>query len=751
MNQYTLSALIAFLLFGMGLIAALLGGVNYIENRRSRKGIQMFAVCLCVFFWDFGYAWMSLSYESNVAYVARAIALLSVTFYMVFILQYVATVTEYPKVRLNVFLTIFILASLTAWFQIIQKVAIEFVRTPWGYWYTSKMSWARLLQFASIIAALIQYYVIMIYGHKAAQFKRDKYILNRFNWFGVILFVGYIFDTLIPTMAHTAAIPGSSISAFFSAMLLFAISRSNKTFGLSRDNVAEYVFDDVSVPVIITDNQKIIMLHNEVTHSYLECEDEELQGKNINEFFTEIDEIDASLVGEPENEESVRFVQTNHTVVSKICKMEKTKVTDRFGDLLYSIYFLQDVTKERDILHMLQESRLMAESASKAKSTFLANISHEIRTPINAVLGMNEMILRESQNPDIISYAKDIEGAGRNLLSLINDILDISKIESGKMELVPVEYDLGSVLSDSYNTVYLRAKEKNLDLLIQNNEFIPRGLYGDEVRIRQILTNLLTNAVKYTKAGSVCIKANYVQISADMINLIFSVSDTGIGLTKEQEKELFGDYKRFDEKENRNIEGTGLGLSITRTFIDMMDGKIEVESERGKGSTFTVTIPQKIVVDRPLGNMNERMSGGEATNKTKRQGLVAPEARVLVVDDVEMNLKVFRNLLKASKIQIDTCLSGEECLVAIQKKQYDIIFLDHMMPNMDGVETFQHIKEGHNHKNVDTPVVMLTANAIVGAEDEYRSLGLDDYLSKPIQWERLEEMIQKYLDKKESN
>lgn len=754
MNQYTLSSLIAFMLFGMGMIAIILGIINYMENSKSRKGINMLCVCICVFFWDFGYAWMSLSYYDDFAYVSRAIALLSVTIYMFFILRYVALVTDYPSKWLNIFLSLFVIVSLVAWTQIIRKDAITFVTTPWGYWYTSKMSWARILQFASIIAAIVLYYFILSYGKKNTKYKREKYILNQFGWFGVILFTGYIFDTLIPTIAKIPAIPGSSISAFFSAMLLFAISRNNKTFGLSRDNVSEYVFQDVSIPVIITDNDNKIVLYNDITKEYMECDDTDLISQDINCFYEEIkaDVTDTSLNHNLDNDLSLDYRNESSSVTfaklresDKMCKLEKTVVNDRYGELLYTIYFIQDITREISILEKLRESRIAAEAANDAKSQFLANISHEIRTPINAVLGMNEMIIRETSDNDILGYARDIEGAGKNLLSLINDILDISKIESGKMELIPVEYDLASVINDSYNTVYLRAKEKNLDLKMDVNEFIPSGLYGDEVRVRQIITNLLTNAVKYTKEGSVTLSMSYRQVSKNEINLIISVKDTGIGLTSEQQKQLFTNFKRFDEKNNRNIEGTGLGLSITKTFVDLMDGSINVKSERDVGSIFTVTILQKIVKDVPIGKINEGENNLSSKKQRYKESLIAPNANILVVDDIEMNIKVFKGLLKETKMHIDQCLSGQECLAAIKRQKYDIIFLDHMMPGMDGIEVFKNIKASNDHLNIETPIVMLTANAIVGAEDDYLKEGLDDYLSKPIQWPYLEKIIMKYL------
>lgn len=392
------------------------------------------------------------------------------------------------------------------------------------------------------------------------------------------------------------------------------------------------------------------------------------------------------------------------------------------------------------------------EAANTAKSNFLANMSHEIRTPINAVLGMDEMILREAKDQNIIEYAGDIESAGHQLLSLINDILDFSKIESGKMEIHPVEYELFSVMNDCYNMIILRAKRKGLKFTITNNPSIPAFLFGDEVRIRQVIMNLLTNAVKYTKDGEVILKFDYDDIDGDNINLKISVRDTGSGISGENQKVLFESFKRIDEKENRNIEGTGLGLTITKKFVDMMEGTIGVESVLYEGSTFTITIPQKVAGSGPVGNFSEKFenrnaSSGAATTSTSgdehknASTFIAPAVRILVVDDVKMNLNVVRLLLKNTMVQMDLASSGEEALKYTLMKRYDAILMDHMMPKMDGVEAFHLIQSQPDGLNQNTPNIALTANAIVGVEEMYLKEGFVSYLSKPVKGADLEKAL----------
>lgn len=388
---------------------------------------------------------------------------------------------------------------------------------------------------------------------------------------------------------------------------------------------------------------------------------------------------------------------------------------------------------------LAEEAKQEALAANEAKGKFLAHMSHEIRTPINAVIGMDTMILRESKDMQIKEYALDIQNAGQSLLALINDILDFSKIESGKMEIISVEYDFSSMIHDISNMISAKISSKKLQFHICADENLPSKLLGDDVRIRQVLVNLLNNAVKYTSEGSVTLKVDG-KIQEDKVILNFSVEDTGIGIKEEDISKLFKEFERIEEKRNRNIEGTGLGINITTQLLILMGSRLQVESVYGKGSKFYFTLEQQIMDVTPIGNLEERIRH-QGTEYSYKEVFTAPNAQILVVDDNVINLKVFMNLLKTTKVNVDVAGGGLSCLEMVCKKHYDLIFLDHMMPDLDGISTLHQMKILPENQCKDTPVVALTANAITGAKEMYMAEGFDAFLSKPINPEKLEQMI----------
>jgi len=388
-----------------------------------------------------------------------------------------------------------------------------------------------------------------------------------------------------------------------------------------------------------------------------------------------------------------------------------------------------------------EKAREEAIAANNAKSSFLANMSHEIRTPIGVIVGMNEMIRRESNQETVVDYSKDVSSSANTLLSIINDILDFSKIESGKMNLVEAEYNLGSLLRDVINMARVKTEETGLEFETKIDDNLPCVLYGDDLRIKECLINIVTNAFKYTEKGKITLEVKGIW-EGDYEKIEFSVTDTGRGIKEEEKEKLFESFVRLDEKKNKNIQGTGLGLNITNNLLKLMGSKLEVESEFGVGSKFFFSINQQIIDITPLKRKSDIDEKDKQT--VERESVFsAPEARLLVVDDSEINLKVFCALLKQTKVKIDTAKCGYNAIEALKNNKYDMIFLDHMMPEMDGEEVLTKIREEKLAENI--PVIMLTANALAGMKEHFIEVGFTDYLSKPIEYPKLEEMLRTYL------
>ena len=383
----------------------------------------------------------------------------------------------------------------------------------------------------------------------------------------------------------------------------------------------------------------------------------------------------------------------------------------------------------------LTQAREEAMEANRAKSTFLANMSHEIRTPINVMLGMNEMILRESESREVVQYAKSVEKAGNYLLSLINNILDITRIESKKLDIIEEKFSLRQLVQEVCLIGAKQAEAKNLEFVVDVEETLPKYLEGDALHIKQVILNLINNAVKYTKKGKV-----FLEVCQEEKQISFSVKDTGIGIKKEDMEALFDMFMRADIKRHRNIEGSGLGLTIAKELCEQMGGHIQAESIYGKGSNFTVYFPLKDAGTEKIGQWKvvEREPVQE-----KRKKFFASEAQILLVDDSEQNIQVITSLLRRTGVQLDTAASGFECIEKVRNKKYHLIFLDYMMPEMDGIETFHRLKKEVNGQSV--PVIALTADVSTGIHQHFLSEGFSDYLSKPVMWEKLEELLLQWL------
>ena len=601
-----------------------------------------------------------------------------------------------------------------------------------------------LMAVNAILACTAFYWVLREYLREKNRTSKSRLLMLMFA-FGVQILTFFLHITHVFSISNyfDLTMPGALFGTIFMLIAILGFDL------LGTKEIARFfAIDRISEGIIAVDNDGRIQYYNEPASKLY---------PELDAFFTKKRRFDEKYQDTEKTQRPgiVRTqVYTPYDIISFIKDAVEKGETLKIGDRIYSpeendlqykgesygkLYALVDDTEHYRYMEELQEQRDIADSANAAKSRFLANMSHEIRTPINAVLGMDEMILRESNEKEIRAYASDIMSAGRTLLSLINDILDLSKVEEGKMEIIPVQYDLSSLINDLINMIRGRAENKGLEFKVQVDEHVPHLLTGDEIRIRQCAMNVLTNAVKYTESGEVNFTITYEKKDEDNISLRFTVADTGIGMKAEDMEALFSPYKRIEEKRNRSIEGTGLGMSITRQLLELMGSTLEVDSVYGEGSTFSFAIDQEVVKWEEIGDITTRLNDMSEKPYEYHELFHAPDARILVVDDTEMNLTVIRNLLKKTRIQIDTASSGKEALRLTADTRYDVIFVDHMMPDMDGIETLQHIRESGMSK--DSPVVALTANAVSGAREMYLKAGFEDYLSKPVDGEKLERML----------
>ncbi len=591
-----------------------------------------------------------------------------------------------------------------------------------------------LVTLNGLFAGLGMWWLIRRYRSEKSKKTKFRFLMLIMS-FGVqiLAFVLQITGFFGISQYYDLTMPGALVGTVFMLIGIFGFDLLG-----TREIARDFVIDRISEGIIAVDNDGRIRYYNEpVARLYPE----------FDAFFkSHFIPLDTRTVKTPYDiissvAEAVRSGSTIN-IDGRIYTPEENELIHK-GDRYGKLYVLVDDTEHYRYMEELQQQKDIADNANEAKSRFLASMSHEIRTPINAVLGMDEMILRESNEKNILAYASDIKSAGGTLLSLINDILDLSKVENGKIDIITLQYDLASLINDLVNMIRERAVKKGLKLEVSVDEDIPHILIGDEIRIRQCVMNLLTNAVKYTEKGRVDLKVFYEKKDEGHISLGFTVEDTGIGMKEEDMEKLFSPYKRIEEKRNRAIEGTGLGMSITRQLLQLMGSELKVRSEYGKGSVFTFAIDQEVVEWDRIGDITTRLNNRAEEKYVYHELFHAPDARILVVDDTEMNLTVIINLLKKTRIRIDTALSGAEAVRLSADNAYDALFIDHMMPDMDGIETLKRIRESGMSK--DSPAVALTANAVSGAREMYLEAGFTDYLSKPVNGEKLERLLMHLL------
>ena len=710
-------------------------GISYFMREKNAGALRYYMLVMGFFgaLWSGGYGIMGFTETGEAAAVFRAVGLVGVAGFMMTEALMVAYMVELPKWLFRAYAMIFgIFAVADLYFFIPDQHT--FVRLNGRMCYYSTNSFGRMVHnifLAFVAVTMIAMAILWVHKEKP---KRQSYYVRAAILANIAILFSIIPDTILP-MLGKPSFPSSAYGMFLTYMITWFWAARFNAFSITVGNLSQYIYESANTAILIFDEYFRLVLANPYGQELLGIK--KIENQKLMQLFQGTDAESGRIKdGILRDNKGVAELVSVHGAIS--CSLNFSLARDFHDDPYCIVCFVYDLTKEKNMLEEVVR-------ANEAKSQFLANMSHEIRTPINGILGMDSVLLKECHDENLREYAKNIQSAGQSLLSIINDILDISKIESGKMEILTIRYQLFSVLNDCYNLTKIKLQNKPVSFIMQINEKLPSWLYGDEVRIRQIINNFLSNAVKYTKEGNITFELDFEEKTDEQILLVITVRDTGIGIKEEDLGKLFESFTRIEEKRNRNIEGTGLGLNLTKNLVNLMGGEVFAESTYGKGSCFTAKIPQKIADAKPMGDFGKRYQQYLSTSDDDKLSFLAPDAKILVVDDVTMNLKVVEGLLKATKIQIDTAVSGSECLECVKTTPYQMIFLDHMMPEMDGLETLEHMKNLADNPNAQTPVIMLTANAIVGAKEEYIEAGFTDYLTKPIRETELLEMILKYL------
>ena len=710
-------------------------GISYFMREKNAGALRYYMLVMGFFgaLWSGGYGIMGFTETGEAAAVFRAVGLVGVAGFMMTEALMIAYMVELPKWLFRAYAMIFgIFAVVDLYFFIPDQHT--FVRLNGRMCYYSTNSFGRMVHnifLAFVVVTMIAMAILWVHKEKP---KRQAYYVRAAILANIAILFSIIPDTILP-MLGKPSFPSSAYGMFLTYMITWFWATRFNAFSITVGNLSQYIYESANTAILIFDEYFRLVLANPYGQELLGIK--KIENQKLMQLFQGTEAESGRIKdGILRDNKGVAELVSVHGAIS--CSLNFSVARDFHDDPYCIVCFVYDLTKEKNMLEEVVR-------ANEAKSQFLANMSHEIRTPINGILGMDSVLLKECHDENLREYAKNIQSAGQSLLSIINDILDISKIESGKMEILTIRYQLFSVLNDCYNLTKIKLQNKPVSFIMQINEKLPSWLYGDEVRIRQIINNFLSNAVKYTKEGNITFELDFEEKTDEQILLVITVRDTGIGIKEEDLGKLFESFTRIEEKRNRNIEGTGLGLNLTKNLVNLMGGEVFAESTYGKGSCFTAKIPQKIADAKPMGDFGKRYQQYLSTSDDDKLSFLAPDAKILVVDDVTMNLKVVEGLLKATKIQIDTAVSGSECLECVKTTPYQMIFLDHMMPEMDGLETLEHMKNLADNPNAQTPVIMLTANAIVGAKEEYIEAGFTDYLTKPIRETELLEMILKYL------
>lgn len=721
-----------YIMSGVILINAVLSAYWAVESllkkERSRNiKIGVFIMGLFCTIWSVGFGMLYLMTTVRAAYICRCIGMVGVFGYLIIAVRLVAGLTKAPVKLVRVFEWISY-TGILVWFGTDAPGQSSYYIGKWGMTYSLTSGLPNNIYSGYSIVMAIGIAWFAWYTIKYSDTYRQRRIGKIVLFMVLSLFAGMFLDTFLPMMGYDS-LPGTTIGQFFGFVVILYAVKGIEGTRMTIENISQFVYYTLSIPLCVYDAEGKLQLFNDASESFFGVARTEALHENISlSRLFDIDEDALSQLTEDKNEIHAVCLG-NH----KYCTINIDKIRDEYRDVIGYIVLVDDISQQVSMMEKM-------DTANKAKSAFLANMSHEIRTPMNSIIGFSEILLKKELPEEQRADIENIRDSSYSLLSLINQILDISKIESGKLELVCSNYDTASLFKSVIAQMRGAAEVKGLRFVAEIEPTLQKTLYGDETKIKEIIINLMNNAIKYTNKGQVTLRARRGNVENGMVSLAIEVEDTGVGIKAENQEIIFDAFEQVDMKVHTGVEGTGLGLSIVKGYIELMGGSIEIESEYGVGTCMCVEIPQKIADSSEIGDISiiEDVNAKSNISDVKVKAM-----DVLVVDDNKVNLLVMEKALTYYGIKPDTATSGRQAIEMCSNKKYDIVFMDQMMPEMDGVEAMRKLRKlsGHYDFSGGCRIIALTANAIQGVREELIGEGFDEYLSKPIEFNKLEGIL----------
>ncbi len=721
-----------YVMSGIILINAVLSGYWAIESLLKKERIKKIKIGIFIMgmfctVWSLGFGMLYMMSDVYYAYICRCVGMAGVFGYLIVAVRFVAGLTNAPEKLVRIFRLISYM-GIPLWFGTTAPSQSTYYIGRWGMTYSLTSGLINNVYSAYSVILAIGIAMFARYTIKYADTYRQRSIGRIVLFMVFFLFAGMIFDTFMPMMGYDS-LPGTTIGQFFGFVVILCAVRGVEGTSATIENMSKFVYYNLSIPLCVYDAGGELKLFNDASESFFGVSRTEALHENISlSRLFDIDEDALSKLTEDKSE--IHAVCLNN---HKYCTINIDKIRDKYRDIIGYIVLVDDISQQVSMMEKM-------DTANKAKSTFLANMSHEIRTPMNSIIGFSEILLKKELTEEQRTDIENIRDSSYSLLALINQILDISKIESGKLELMCSNYDTAALFKSVIAQMRGTAEAKGLKFVAEIEPTLQRILYGDETKIKEIMINLINNAIKYTNEGQVTLRARRGNVENDMVSLAIEVEDTGVGIKAQNQEIVFDAFEQVDLKVHTGVEGTGLGLSIVKGYIELMGGRIDVESEYGIGTCMCVEIPQRIGDSEEIGDLRE---AEDMNAKSNIGDLKVKNLDVLVVDDNKINLMVMEKALVCYGIKPDTATGGREALEMCHNKNYDIVFMDQMMPEMDGVEAMRKLRalSAHYDFSGGCRIIALTANAIQGVREELIGEGFDEYLSKPIEFNKLEEIL----------